>query len=95
MAVITPSGTEIREATAVTDMEAMMRGKMPKRPGSDVGYHNRPKMKSVMETRLKMGIPSMKRNSMMRESVMIEAEPIVKKQSRIPFSVLLRRAPPA
>jgi hypothetical protein len=56
----------MREAKTVTIIEATISGNMPNSGGSYVGYQNFPKRKSLTEISLKMGIPSLKRNSTIR-----------------------------
>jgi hypothetical protein len=90
MAVITPRGIEISEATPVTVTDAMMSAKIPKSGGSDVGYHSLPRRKAFTETLLKIGSPSINRNRTMRDSVMMDAEAMRKKSIRIPRSFLRR-----
>ena len=48
-AVSTPRGTASSEEKNVTASEATSRGKMPKSPGSSVGYHRSPNRKSMGE----------------------------------------------
>jgi hypothetical protein len=84
---------EIIEATAVTDKDAAISGKMPKAGGSSVGYQYFPKMKSLTETLLKMGRPSINRKITIRPSIVIDANAIQKKKMRIARSLLRRLFP--
>jgi len=71
-------------------MEATIRGKMPKSGGLEVGYQYLPKMKSFIETCLKIGMPSMNKKSMIMKSMAKEARATLKKKMRTDLSVLLR-----
>jgi hypothetical protein len=87
---MTPSGIEMAAETKVTAMDATIRGKMPKSGGLDVGYQYFPKIKSFIETILKTGKPSMKRNNIIINRMAKEAKATLKKKKRTDLSVLPR-----
>ena len=91
MAVMIPSGMDIMPDTPVTATEATIRGKMPKSAGSEVGYQYFPKMKSLTDTVSKMGSPSLKRNSMIRNRMEMDAVATMKNITCMDFSVVWRR----
>jgi len=67
-------GTAKIEASNVTEREAVMRGKIPYRGFSLVGYQSVPKMKSFRETDLNIGSPSLNRKIMMSSSTIRHAK---------------------
>jgi hypothetical protein len=69
-------------------MDPIISGKIPKSGGSSVGYQYCPKTKSITETSLKMGRPSMNKKIVINARVAIEASEIQKNVSRMIFSVL-------
>ena len=71
--------TAMSEARMVTETDAIMSGRVPKRATSLVGYQLVPKMKSVTLTSLKIGIPSLKRKSMMSSRIIKQVSPTIKK----------------
>jgi hypothetical protein len=83
---MTPRGMEMREENAVTAIEAMIKGKIPKSGGSEVGYQYLPNRKFFRETFSKMGIPSMKRKNTMSPSVVMEARAMLKNKNLMLFS---------
>jgi hypothetical protein len=90
MAVITPIGIEITAETRVTAMEAIISGKMPKSGGLEVGYQYLPKIKSVIVTFLKIGMPSMNKKIIIMKRIAMEAKATLKKKMRTDLSVLWR-----
>ena len=88
---MTPSGMAIIPEKTVTANEATIRGKIPKSGGSDVGYQYLPRRKSLTETVLKIGSPSLKRNSMIRNKMVMDAVAMMKNIACIDFSVVWRR----
>ena len=85
-----PSGIDIKADSKVTDSEATISDKIPKSGGSEVGYQYFPKIKSLTETSSKIGIPSMKRNTIIMKSITIEADATTKKSVCIVRSVIRR-----
>ena len=83
MAVMTPKGIDSVDDTNVTAREATINGKIPKSGGSDVGYHSVPKMKSLMDTFAKIGIPSEKRKKTIIPRVVMHARAINRKVRRM------------
>lgn len=71
----------------VTEKEASIRGQIPKAGGSSVGYQYFPNTKSVTETSLKIGNPSLNKKIMIKNNMAMEKNAIVKKKLRITFSV--------
>jgi hypothetical protein len=61
---------------------------MPKDGGSDVGYQSFPKIKSLKETNLNIGIPSRKRERTIRPSTTIYTSAKEKKIYLIIFSLV-------
>jgi hypothetical protein len=90
MAVITPRGIARTLERRVTEIEATISARMPKSGGSDVGYHDFPNRKSLTETTLKTGTPSMKRKRTIKKRMVIEARAMPKKRERMIRSLCRR-----
>jgi hypothetical protein len=73
------NGTAIAEATSVTVSDAMRSGNVPNFAGVDVGYHSVPKKNSLIGTVLNIGMPSLKRKSMMSTRNTTEEKPTAEK----------------
>ncbi len=77
------NGTAMAEARSVTDTDAVIRGKTPKRGLPLVGYQLVPARNSPSDTLLKMGRPSLKRKIMISNRTRRQEKPITKKDFSI------------
>ncbi len=83
-------GTAIREDKTVTIRDPTIRGQIPYDGGSYVGYHSFPNRKSQSLTSLKIGSPSRKRNTTMRNRIRSEISEKRKKRYLIRISFCRR-----
>jgi hypothetical protein len=72
-------GMAIIDAINVTESDALIRGKIPKRGLSLVGYHSLPNKKFETLTVLKTGKPSLNKNIIIRKRTNMEVTPITRK----------------
>ena len=81
------TGIAIIDATSVTSKEATTSGKVPNFAFAPVGYQLVPNIKSPILTFCKIGIPSTKRKSMIRNNTTRQDKPIKKNDFSITDSI--------